>query len=81
MTHTHPKDNPRITNQKVTTSYLVVYISDKQDSKAWFYSAVSTVVTVVMLRAGDERLHTDRRSINNRVQISNALCISVTICE
>ena len=36
MTHTRPKDNPRIANQKVTHHVLVVYISDKQDSKALF---------------------------------------------
>ena len=34
MTHTQPKGNPTITKSESETSCLVVYISDKQDSKA-----------------------------------------------
>ena len=60
MTHTHSKDN----KSESDTSCLCVYISDKQNSKALVDSWDCWDLTLSPTRAGDERLHTDSRSVN-----------------
>ena len=45
------------------TSSLCVYMGDKEDSKALLGCGQ---LALSPIKAGDERLHTDRRSINTR---------------
>ena len=70
MTHTQP---PLGNQSESDTSCLDPHISDKQDSKAllllllllWWLLLLHQLLLLASLvdRAGDERLHADRRSI------------------
>ena len=58
-------------NTESDTSWLDSYISDKQDSNVLTLADSRTDTdsdsfVVLRYRAGDERLHTDSRSINTR---------------